>query len=363
MRPNKVDCRRRQLQRALALRGRRAKKKRALARERDREFVVGRRRNMPNGRRPQELQVFECPEDLNLTGSFDQTARFLQTFRSFSSRSNQSKVYVDMRPIERVTPAAALLLVAELDRWRRKRRVPLRPRDAEEWNQQVRSRLDQMGFFDLLGGSNESFRLTEPSAIRYLRFQTGTNADGRPFLMLYSRLEALLGKLPGRPRLFQAVSEALVNVGQHAYLRKKKARERPTRQAGAKRWWISASVDTAHREVTVMVVDHGHGIPSTIRRKTTFEKVRKYIKNDDAEMIDAAIKLGRSGTDEPYRGHGFTRDILKFVDTHKKYARVRICSNRGVLTYEKQAGEPPKTSLANHKVGIGGTFIEWKYAI
>lgn len=309
------------------------------------------------------IHHFECPSTLNLSGNYDDTVDFLMQFRQWGDVRRRSRFYLDMRPIASITPAGGLLLAAELDRWSRIHQAKLKAQDVDQWDPGVRTLLRQMGFFTLLEADRpDEFELT-PGDVEFLPFFAGDNSDGRPFLALRDRLEALVGRLSFRPRLFQAVSEALINVGHHAYSKKISSTNM------LRRWWLSASVDKAKREVTVMVLDHGIGIPRTLPRKFG-ENLRRYLGvatlagfNDDSKMIEAAVKLGRSSTGSEHRGHGLSRDISSFVDAHKKSCRLRIFSNRGCFEYSKDVDGKTSSRLLNHDASLRGTFLEWKFAI
>ena len=167
-----------------------------------------------------DLPTIECPEDFSLESNFDTVVNVIHRIRSQSGRGRRQGVYIDFRKIRHLTPTAALVLAAELDRWNHLgRRSRVRAVDVEEWDSTIRVLLHDMGFFDLLHVPSGS--LPEGSNgpdLRYVKFRTGRRAEGEAIIRLREKdLEPMVGEMPQRERLFAAVTEAMTNVVQHAY--------------------------------------------------------------------------------------------------------------------------------------------------
>jgi hypothetical protein len=294
---------------------------------------------------------------------------------SDSTRRKTKPFYVDLRPLERISPAAALLFVSEFDRWKRLHHHRLRARDSAEWNPDVKELLRQMGFFQLLNVTDDDE--LPPSQVRrnttFLQFTSGYAISGSSIRGLRELIESAIGKQlkkESRLLLFQAISEAITNVGHHAY--GVKAAVNLKREP----WWMSASIDYAASLVTVMVLDHGIGIPRTlptkplgdVRKEVFLRSLRHFFGvsslagfNDDARMIEAAIFLGRSRTNQRYRGHGLSRDVQYLVKEIEGSAKLRIHSNCGQYVFEKSGSGNETTTLKNRKESLGGTFVEWQF--
>ncbi|MYI47666.1 MAG: hypothetical protein F4114_01105, partial [Rhodospirillaceae bacterium] len=95
-----------------------------------------------------------CPTDFTLETNFEGVVDVLNQIRRISSRERNELIkYIDFRSIRQLSETAALVLAAELDRFNQH---PLRKGrrlfaiDVEEWDQSVRRKLAEMGFFDLL---------------------------------------------------------------------------------------------------------------------------------------------------------------------------------------------------------------------
>ena len=286
-----------------------------------------------------------CPEDFSLETNFDGVVNTLRKIREESTMNKHGVVYVDFREIRSLSPSAALVLAAELDRWNN---LPFRGRlrsiDVQQWDPNVRSLLADMGFFELLSVTQPA----EPhSTTRYVKFRTGDEAYGEVIDRLrLEELEPFVGPIPGRIHLYNAVTEAMTNVAQHAY--KGTQTHRPN-------WWLSASLD--ENAVTIMIYDQGAGIPATLPRKFG-EQIRKIVQEDHAEMIRAAHELERTRHEEKYRGHGLKRDVRGYLQ-YLERGQYRVISLKGEYVYEPLA-EGNQHRLYKHSHPLLGTLIEWQ---
>lgn len=317
------------------------------------------------GRKTGDKRVtyFPAPEEFNLSASYETTVKFLMQFRRWGSSSrNARSFYVDLRPVRKISPAGALLLAAEFHRWKLVYNRKLRARDAPEWNEEVLSLLGTMGFFDLLSVDQNTLPAVSNSndGMFFLPFGCGRNTDGRPFLKLRDMIEASVGRLRQRLMLYQGVTEAITNVLHHAY----------THSNNLSRWWMSASIDRRQSKLTVMVLDHGEGIPRTLPRKGVVEKIQEFLNvaslaaySNDGRMIEAAVTLGRSAVQQRNRGHGLQRDIQAAIRSFDGTARLRIHSNRGKYTFERDYNGNVSTSTSTAVQSLYGTFIEWTFEL
>lgn len=303
------------------------------------------------------VHTLTAPERINLSRDYDETARFLENVRTLA-RSLRSKLHVDLRTVRQITPAGALALVAEFDRWREistgRRLKPVHLRD---WQPDVRRKLLQMGFFDVLNARHDvADDEPVPGEETYLPFLSGHGSQGNLAQELRSSIERLGPKLTDRQLLYDGLVEAMTNVKQHAYS--------PT--AKVKRWWMSASVDVNGNRLTVMFLDHGSSIPRTLPRSTVWERVRPVLEllgaevSDDAKMIQAALSAKRSRTGQENRGRGLREDIRGFIEEHEADGRLRVLSARGRCTFNKARGEDGRFEVERLDRPFKGTFLEWR---
>ena len=315
------------------------------------------KKKQPTWKRP--VHTIECPSHLNLSSNYDATINLIAKIRSWAISGIRSPLHIDFKTIQTITPAASLLLAAELDRWNQLTpHRKLKAADAHLWDPSVRQLLKQMGFFELLGINEKTLKCEFPiendKGQHFLPFYAGEDSGGGMAEILRDRIEQFAGRLKDRYSLYDGLVEAMTNVAHHAYPGTHRL----------KRWWISASLDVSSSKLTVLCLDHGVGIPNTLPR-TNKEVVRKLfsglggIVKDDAKMIRAATELTRSSTGRKNRGYGLQRDITRYVSKHDSAGRLRIFSNAGMYIFEKDRSGRESINLMNHTHPIFGTFIEW----
>lgn len=305
----------------------------------------------------ERLTHIPCPENLSLEDNFDEVTKLLDSIRA-QSKIKKKAIYVDFRPIQRITPSGALVLVAEMDRASRLRvDRRLRNVDTPQWNPTVRRLLKEMGFFDLLRVPNptEEDELTE-SDDRYVKFRSGSIVRGEDVDALRKIDLDPHVAVPKNKRLFSAVTEAMTNVRQHAY------DSDNLHSTAPQFWWLSASFNKAKGELRIMIYDQGVGIHQTLPR-TSGEYLRTRfpdaIFGDHARLIEAAHELPRSRTEERHRGRGFQRDIRGYIASLDKGQGIyTIMSGKGKYTVE--SGADGQTSRRSFSSALKGTFIQWR---
>jgi hypothetical protein len=259
--------------------------------------------------------------------------------------------------LRELTPAAALLMVAAFDRW--KEIAPYQRLTAfpENWHPNVRRRLGEMGFFSVLNAKCDIIDAPDPVEDRFLPFLTGRRTEGDQAKTLRQGIESLGPRLADPSALYDGIVEAMTNVKQHAYP--------PTEKIP--RWWMSASVNVANRRLTVMFLDHGQGIPTTLPRSRVWEMIRdrsaqlglESLTKNDAELIKAALTTEKSRTGDEHRGNGLRHDIRGYVELHQAHGRLRILSRRGRCVYERDPMGHESFQTDPLPVPMRGTFLEW----
>lgn len=123
-----------------------------------------------------------------------------------------------------------------------------------------------------------------------------------------------------------------------------------------------ASLSSRTRLFTLAFYDAGVGIPKTLPRKYTMEKIRGVLSllpgmtPDDGQMIRAAMELGRTRTESTNRGLGLM-DLTKLIDAAGAGA-MHIHSRNGSYSYT-----PTKQVHSNSGGFVEGTLIEWQLPI
>ena len=305
--------------------------------------------------KPGEFITVLCPNDFSLDSNFKGVINILRKIRFYSQRQRNERIYIDFREIEELSPPAALILAAEIDRWNRgtltRKHKFRRIVDLEKWTPKVRRLLADMGFFELLELKYREDMAEEDSKntdVRYVKFRTGTGANGEVIRSLrMDDLEPTVGPMPRKTQFYAAVTEAMTNVVHHS---------------GDKRWWLSASYNARTCEVRVMIYDQGVGIPKTLPRKFQ-EQLRGLRPEDHARMVRAAHDLSRTGTGMDHRGHGLQRDIRGYFDRVGCEGHYRVTSLRGRYVYERHPDGRTNDDVASLPVPLKGTLIEWKLSL
>jgi hypothetical protein len=324
----------------------------ALARARRNGMVPPRRARIPGATN------ILAPSDLSLATNYEAVISFFGELVEAIFRP-RGLVAVDFTTIERLAPAASLLLAATLDLWQRLKHVKLRARDVDRWKPHVRQMLIDLGLFDLLK-TDDPPRASQggpAGPVRLLKFSTGEGSDGSLARAFAKAMVDVVGPIEAQQFLYVGLTEAMTNVAQHAYP-EAGWRDIPR---DFKRWWMTGSYDAGQRSMRVILLDMGIGIPETLPRSSKWERIRGLVSasspslNDDASMIAAAVEAGRSSTGMPGRGHGLD-EIRQFVE-NSAGGRLRILSGRGEVIFEKGSAGAQKRQLPSP---VGGTIIEWE---
>ena len=295
----------------------------------------------------------DLPERLDLEDNYEETVTHLANVRRAAQRKFRLG-YLSFDNIKYVSPSAALLLASEIDRWKSAvgERVSA---DHKNWDPSVCRLLCEMGFFELL-------RLKRPEDVRelkntqFLPFIRGNVEErgdraGRQAQVLRQRIEEAAGVQIRKHLLFAGLSEAITNVSQHAYSKKKTNRE-------IKPWWMSAAL--VERKVIVSFYDHGRTIPGTLPSSKLFEKMWDSISAwHDGDRILAAMQLGRTSTGNPRRGKGL-QNFLELIHAHPA-SQLRIFSNRGVLVVTNHGASELAYRSTIAQTCLRGTLIEWQF--
>ena len=124
-----------------------------------------------------------------------------------------------------------------------------------------------------------------------------------------------------------------------------------------RRWWMTGAFDVVRSEVSIVVFDQGVGIPSTLEPELLdwIEAIRN--ANGwgltDGLMIEAATRPGRTSTDQPGRGRGFST-MRKFVDACDE-GELLVYSNRGHYMYGRSGDRRGDSDQS-----LGGTLVQWR---
>jgi hypothetical protein len=320
------------------------------------------------------------PETLCLEKNRDETLAFLMQVRGgleaaapFSTRKSDRRrtknsppqkigSYWDMSCVQEISPAVALMLAAEYERigdhtgWRPS------AIDVHKWNVNVFNLLEEIGFFRLLDiRRSPSIGNLSASTIA-LKFRSDRKAASAITGKLIDDLEVVANNyLPNSKvnfeRLAGAVLEGITNTKQHAYPPELMESFRFT-----DRWWATGAVDKSERRVSAIIYDQGASIPATLHKVEWYGEIKALLKritnqseegSDDGALIAAAMAVGRSKTNLPYRGKGLA-DMERFMRECAR-GRLRVLSRHG----EYISDENGHATQFTHSLPIRGTLVQW----
>ena len=303
----------------------------------------------------QEVSIV-CPEILDFDSNRTECVKLVNRLRAVSSGPRPTSFYVDFKPIREVTVPGVLLLAAELHRWNIVHPAfKLKPVDVVDWDPTVRSLLAQMGFFNLLDVSDEVPILIHTEKT-YMPFTSRARRSPQAaHEWVEKELKKVVDGIPMTAQLVGAISEAVINVMEHAYKRQR-----------VRRWWLSGGFDSSSKKVRVIVWDQGIGIPERIRTHESWSKLAKLFEIFDlanhAKLIEAAFAVGTTSSHKPHKGKGLSDNVRRYFDLIDNDGKIRVLSRRGEFGYKRNNGRVDQMS-ANHLSDLHGTLVEWEFVL
>jgi len=298
------------------------------------------------------------PKVLDLITNFEETADFVHEMCSIALGEGRP-VRLLFDEAKQIKPTALLLLLAELHRCRLVKGAS-RVTGTYPEDERLERMMDATGFFGLLGVVSRVEKRTQVRNVEYIKFISEDKLDEHvPKTLRQSLLgEDISMNIIARKKLFRALSEAMINVGQHAY-----PAETRRRQRIQGRWWLNGTINKPRNELMIAFCDLGIGISRTLPKLYTWERIRGAlallpgINPNDGEMIQAAMTLGRSQTGEINRGKGLN-DLRSFID-QSGTGELHIFSRHGAYRYSARGSE----KVQNYRRPINGTLIKWTVPI
>ncbi|MDF1707252.1 MAG: ATP-binding protein [Paracoccaceae bacterium] len=278
--------------------------------------------------------------------------------------------YIDFSKVEVLSTATAVILAAEYDRVKERMKKVPPTINLYEWSQAAFLPLFGVGFFDVVGISDDMGEKVISSPITKTMKLVPMGLEDNKLREVDSHISELYEFIhPGSAvpdaittNILTSVSEAISNVVDHAYA----DRDYEYRVPPIDRLWVTASARKDNQSITVVVYDQGAGIPHTYPKRTLGAKISSFIREysgmpggslnghvEDDAYIRAAMKFGSSRTNLPHRGKGLP-EMSRLVSSFRS-GKMSVYSGRG---WWQQTGDGrPESGLALSPVG--GTLIEW----
>ena len=325
----------------------------------------------------------DAPQNLCFRTNLKETIEFFEKIRvSFEIAINQKKGsfvrrpkkrglprisgYIDFSKITSISMAAAVVLTADYDRLKHFMKEVPPTVNLSKWDRDVVTRLDQLGFFRILGHAPDPQLIVQEGdslLMRVIRSKNcATLAQVDVALMELGRFLSLIGDSFDAKitHTLSIISEIMSNVTQHAY-----QPEIDFKYNHLSSFWVSAEANRSENTLRIVLYDQGATIPVTYPRSNRTSKVKRYLRraltgersfdyNDDGTYIRAALRYGGSRTDEDYRGKGLPQ-MSDLLDTLGG-GELQIFSRGGWCA----RGRSGRITSGSHRCSIGGTLVEWK---
>lgn len=333
-----------------------SRQKKQLRRQRRRRWQRHYRKVLPRFvRQSGDVIYLDMPEELSLRNPRLHTSlcELLAELRD-AFRRKPARVHINFSQVRLLLPEGTLLFYAELHRLVSNfehQSVGCRPAEDET----VDGVLQQVGIYEMLGYHSE--RLPHGDNVVQWSALHGEVVDSAVF---GPKIESLNLESDEARDLFKAVSEAVSNVLGHAYLDVRYDGLPLDKPNG---WWMFCreSKDALY----VAVCDLGIGIPRSLPLRHGREKVVAALNrffgrrhHTDGHSIYAALRIGRSRTDQSHRGKGFN-DMMRAIDAQPG-SWMNVFSNHGFLSYREGSERPGIKNFA-FKRSILGTIVCWRF--
>ena len=178
-----------------------------------------------------------------------ETVAFFTQLRQTISSPKWQEVKLDHSALVEISPAAALVLMAELYYGHRKQPHTLKlcifPKDRT-----ICDLLGFIGYFRYFKGYK--WTPLEPGHRLFLEHRRGEGVDRLAAGALVNHLRTV-GKLP-TARLYEALIEGMQNAAEHGYAK---------RTGSYRSWWLLGYRDSVTGEIAYCFYDQGLGIPTT----------------------------------------------------------------------------------------------------
>lgn len=281
----------------------------------------------------------------------------IRKIKASINSAKTSSVTLDFSETEELHSCGTLLLVSELERILETPSLGAKLKATYPENKVVEQLFQHIGLLEKLGLPPRVKHIDSSTVTPWL-YVSGTEGD----------LDAIAEKLPTiltegenmelKLALLSGMAEAIANSSEHAYS-KNIATEEALDDSTKSKWWLFArQIDD---DAVIAICDLGVGIPATIEKNwnkefLNFIKTRIGMKREDHRLIQLALKLGETSTDDSHRGKGLG-DILKVVKEYR-IGSLGIYSNKGIYTVTNDDRHDDYSGDDDHS--IFGTIIQWK---
>lgn len=301
-------------------------------------------------RRPKDYDqtevAIQIPPRFDLVENTEVSVSFLDQLRKAILIKPCRKVSLDHQPMLQVSPAAGIVLIAELfraDNYAPKcRKISKLPKNPE-----VAELLEKIGYWQYFG---VKYTGKQSSNRQFMIHKTGNRITPRLVMEMIIHFRDAVKFTPREEkRLYVALIECLDNVMNHAYPYKRRYDPPCLRH----QWWVLAYRDAETHEVCVCFYDQGVGIPETMRHRAQDQLVL-FSETDGELVIKAVVEGYYSRHLGATRGTGLP-SLKQFIDEANSGELIIV--SRNVMCTFPHGGKPTYKDLSE---SFCGTLIQWR---
>lgn len=313
--------------------------------------------------RSEDREIFTIPEILSLNGEHrNKFLEFISILRS-SMIDNKKPLSIDHTKLKVIEPDALLVLASEIKRGASKASKKLfltyNPKYAPK-DPQIKNILDAIGYWDHFDIKGHKF---EPDDRLYFKITHDTSCKYEEFINMrdfFKSLGFLNNGLKIQNVFDEAITEAIANAVEHAYVKKQKI---PTIDNA---WWLCGYYDKEKDDLFFGCFDQGIGIYDTLQYNDDRILIKQWLEkfqnkfNKESEILRDLVHDELPKYEKKDRGYGFK----KFKDLIDNYGSgsLTIYSKHGEYTYvNNQYDIIP--DFKDHTHPLDGTLIVWKLHI
>jgi len=267
---------------------------------------------------------------------------------------------IDHRYIKEVDIESLLILAAEIKRCRSKKTINLSySKKYAPRCQNIARLLNSVGYWEHFNVSGK--KLKENPKKKYLKITDGTKCDYNEYLKIReffdTNLNFLDNNLELRDIFDDAITEAIANSVEHAYIRKQRI------YTIDNHWWLCGYYDKEKKDLYFVCFDQGIGLKRSLyyndsRTISKWYESAKSKKNSYSDIIKSLVNDELPKYQNSDRGYGFKR-FKKFIDSFGN-GSLSIYSRTGYYAYFNEKNVTTKEILNDYSSILNGTLIAWK---
>jgi len=262
---------------------------------------------------------------------------------------------IDHREMKIITKEALLLLTSEIERCTTIMGIKLKAKSKfAPSNPNIKTLLNKIGYWDYfnlnLGRADEK----EDDSELYLQIVGDTLVSGEKIGSLIQFFEKLICfDVSTKDKFSDAMMEAAANTVEHAYSQKMETEN-------IKKWWLTACINKATKEISFIFYDQGLGILNTLEHTQRHIRLKRLIAGWVAKgmskggILKELVTTNLSSYKDERRGNGLI-SFKTFID--------EVRGGELTIYTDDVSYSAISDKIINYKTPINGTLIAWKIKV